>query len=371
VDYVCPSSRARPVIYCAFPLAQYRTYKEEILTAIKRVLDRGEYVLGPEVSAFEKAFAAYCDADYAVGLNSGTDALVLALDVGPGDEVVTVSHTALATVSAIIAAGATPILIDVDPTYYTLDPERLRGAITPKTKAVIPVHLYGQPADMDAIMKTAREFGVAVIEDCAQAAGAIYKGRRVGGIGDIGCFSFYPTKNLGAIGDGGLVVTRTASLAERVRRLRQYGWDENRTTEEPGLNSRLDEIQAAILGVKLKYLDGNNKRRRDVARLYDKTLKGLPIVLPAERPDVTHVYHLYVIACENRDLLRRRLAEGGVLAGVHYAVPAHLHGGYERRCKVPLGRLAVTERLAQTILSLPVYPELSESQVNLVRSFLE
>lgn len=351
----------------ASPRAQYQSHKEEILEAIKRVLEDGNYILGPEVEKFEKSFAAYCGTEYAVGVNSGTDALILALralDIGPGDEVITVSHTALATVAAIIASGATSVLVDIDPAYYTMDPECFQRAITSKTKAVIPVHLYGQPADMDAITRIAREHGLCVIEDCAQATGAMYRGMRVGSLGDAGCFSFYPTKNLGAIGDGGMVVTRNAKLAQRIRRLRQYGWDEKRTTDEPGLNSRLDEIQAAILSVKLKSLDEDNALRRGIAKLYNEGLAGLPIALPNELPDTTHVYHLYVIACQERDRLKKRLAENGIFAGVHYPVPGHRHGGYGGNPTVSVKELPNTETLRAKIVSLPMYPELSTFTVN-------
>lgn len=361
------------MIPCASPLAQYQSHKEEILEAINRVLESGNYILGPEVEKFEKSFAAYCGADSAVGVSSGTDALILALralDIGSGDEVITVSHTALATVAAIIASGATPVLVDIDPVYYTMDPECFQRAITSRTKAVIPVHLYGQPSDMDAITKFAREHGLLVIEDCAQAAGAICKGIRVGRIGDAGCFSFYPTKNLGAIGDGGMVISRNATLIQRIRRLRQYGWDEKRTTDEPGLNSRLDEIQAAILNVKLKSLDEDNHRRRQIAQSYKEGLAGLPIVLPAERPDATHVYHLYVIACTERDQLIKTLAENGVLAGVHYPEPGHRHGGYDREVIMPSEGLPVTESLRGKILSLPMYPKLTASSVNKIVSVI-
>jgi dTDP-4-amino-4,6-dideoxygalactose transaminase len=277
-----------------------------------------------------------------------------------------VSHTALATIAAIIASGATPVLVDIEPAYYTMDPQCLRRAITLKTKAVIPVHLYGQPADMDAIMEIAREHGLFVIEDCAQATGATYKGKRVGSIGNAGCFSFYPTKNLGAIGDGGMVVTGDANLAGRIRRLRQYGWDESRATDGPGLNSRLDEIQAAILNVKLKSLDEDNARRRGIAQLYNEGLAGLPIVIPKEHPDTTHVYHLYVIACKGRDHLKKKLADSAVFAGIHYPVPGHLHGGYDRRVVMPPEGLPVTDDLTDIILSLPMYPELPYDHIEKV-----
>jgi dTDP-4-amino-4,6-dideoxygalactose transaminase len=318
------------------------------------------------VGAFEQSFAAYCGTDYAAGVNSGTDALILtlrALDIGAGDEVITVSHTALATIAAIIASGATPVLVDIDPVYYTMDPECFQKAITSKTKAVIPVHLYGQPADMDTIMEIAKARNLLVVEDCAQATGALYKGRRVGSIGDAGCFSFYPTKNLGAIGDGGMVVTKNEKLFQRIRQLRQYGWDINRHTEEPGLNSRLCEMQAAILNVKLKYLDDDNARRREIALMYNKGLSGLSIKLPKERLDTTHAYHLYVIVSEKRGFLKDRLAENGVLAGVHYPVPGHLHGGYDRQCKSPSAGLLVTEGISGKVLSLPMYPEMTSMQV--------
>ena len=357
------------MIPCANPLAQYQSHKEEILGAVKRVLEGGNYILGPEVAAFEKSFSAYCGVGHGVGVNCGTDALILtlrALDIGPGDEVITVSHTALATVAAIIASGATPVLVDIDPAYYTMDPGCFQRAITSNTKAVIPVHLYGQPADMDGIMKIAREHSLFVIEDCAQAAGAAYKGFRVGSIGDAGCFSFYPTKNLGAIGDGGMVVTRDANLAVRLRRLRQYGWDERRVTEEPGLNSRLDEIQAAILNVKLKTLDEDNARRRAIVQLYNEGLAGLPIILPAERPDTVHVYHLYVIACNERDRLKERLAENGVGAGVHYPMSGHQHKGYQHLPTNASIGLSVTARTVERVLSLPIYPEINKSEILVV-----
>lgn len=357
------------MILCANPLAQYQSHREEILAAVQRVLEGGNYVLGPEVAAFERNFAAYSGAEHGVGVNSGTDALILtlrAMDIGPGDEVITVSHTALATVSAVIACGATPVLVDIDPVYYTMDSNCFRRAITPKTKAVIPVHLYGQCADMDTIIAIALEHGLMVIEDCAQATGAAYRGKQVGSIGDAACFSFYPTKNLGAIGDGGMVVTRHPALAARIRRLRQYGWNESRLTDEPGLNSRLDELQAAILNVKLKYLDQDNERRCELAQIYNEGLLGKGLVLPAVRPDTSPVFHLYVIACDGRDAVIKQLLEQGVAAGIHYRAPGHLHGGYDRRCRLPKGGLPVTEDVVGKILSLPMYPELTALQAKQV-----
>jgi dTDP-3-amino-3,4,6-trideoxy-alpha-D-glucose transaminase len=309
------------MIPCANPLAQYLTHKNEILEALHRVLEAGQYMLGSEVSAFESSFASYCGVDHAVGVNSGTDALVLTLrglGIGAGDEVITVSHTALATVAAVLATGATPVLVDVEPDYWTMQTAGLERAITARTRAVIPVHLYGQPSDLSGILAIARTHGLFVIEDCAQAAGADYKGQRVGSFGDAACFSFYPTKNLGAIGDGGAIVTRDAAFAERVRRLRQYGWNDARETEEPGLNSRLDVVQAAILRVKLPSLDRDNARRQYIARIYDEGLAALPIVRPARRPGSTHVFHLYVVASPGRDRIKDVLVARGVGAGVHY-----------------------------------------------------
>ena len=357
------------MIPCANPLAQYRSHRDEILEAVRCVLDGDQYVLGPKVEKLERDFSAYCGVSYGIGVNSGTDALILALralDVGPEDEVITVSHTALATVSAIMATGATPVLVDVDPVYYTMDPESLRLAVTDKTKGVIAVHLYGQCADMDEIMQISRLHGLFVIEDCAQAAGAIYKGKRVGSIGDAGCFSFYPTKNLGAIGDGGMVVTQNTKLAERIGRLRQYGWDKNRITQEHGFNSRLDEIQAAILGVKFPALDGENARRNEIARCYGEALLNLPITLPKVRSLTTHVHHLYVITCQNRDMLKKHLLNRQVVAGIHYPIPVHRHGGYDSHTRCATRGLPVTEFLVDHILTLPLFPELTDAQVDKV-----
>lgn len=360
------------MIPCASPLAQYRAHKDAIQAAVLRVLDGGSYILGNEVAAFESAFAANCDPDrtlHAIGVNSGSDALVLAmraLDIGRGDEVVTVSHTAIATVAAIIAVGAVPVLVDVDTATYTLDPACLESAITPRTKAVIAVHLYGQAVDMDAVNGIARRHDLAVIEDCAQAAGGTYKGRRIGNLGDAACFSFYPTKNLGAIGDGGMVVTANTALAERIRRLRQYGWDASRLTREVGLNSRLDELQAAILNVKLPFLDADNERRATLAARYDAGLSRLPLAVPAVRSHGRHVYHLYVIACDDRDALKASLAKAGIMTVVHYPLPVHRQEGYALQAVLPTQGLPVTERLVGRILSLPLYPELDEVEIDRV-----
>jgi dTDP-4-amino-4,6-dideoxygalactose transaminase len=289
-----------------------------------------------------------------------------ALDVGPGDEVVTVSHTALATVAAVVATGATPILVDVGAGSYTIDPARLQEALSPRTKAVIAVHLYGQPADMAAINAIAARRGLAVIEDCAQAAGARCGNARVGSLGDIGCFSFYPTKNLGAIGDGGMVTTDDGDLAVRVRRLRQYGWNETRETQYAGTNSRLDALQAAILGVKLRYLDEDNTRRVAIAQRYNRGLASLALMLPPETVDGDHVFHLYVVRCEHREALRAHLAADQITSAVHYPVPVHRQAGYTEKVIIPKQGLPRTDDLVGRILSLPIYPELRNDEVDSV-----
>jgi dTDP-4-amino-4,6-dideoxygalactose transaminase len=353
----------------ASPLAQYRAHEDSIRAAITRVLDSGNYILGEEVESFERAFADYCASGHAVGVASGTDALVLALKalgIGPGDEVITVSHTAVATAAAILAIGAVPVLIDVDETHMTLDPAAITAAVTPRTKALIAVHLYGQAADLDAILDLSRQHGLPVIEDCAQAAGGRYRGRRLGSIGDVGCFSFYPTKNLGAIGDGGLVSTSDDKIAARVRRLRQYGWDDARETSEAGLNSRLDPLQAAILNAKLPHLDADNARRIAIARQYARALADVPLGLPSMPSEQGHVYHLYVVKCEERDRLRAHLAAEGISSAVHYSVPIHRQRGYAERAIVPADGLPVTEKLAARIISLPIYPGLSAVEVDRV-----
>ena len=333
-----------------------------------KVLESGVYVLGEEVESFEREFASYCGVAHAAGVASGTDALVLALkalDIAPGDEVITVSHTAVATAAAVLAVGATPVLVDID-RHYTLDPTLIDAAVTQRTKAILAVHLYGQAADMDAIGAAAGRHGLRVIEDCAQAAGGSYRGKRVGGLGDVACFSFYPTKNLGAIGDGGAVVTGDAGLAARVRRLRQYGWDEFRKTQEIGLNSRLDPLQAAILKAKLPSLDRDNARRGAIAMRYGKGLAGLPMMLPAAREGTSHVYHLYVVACDDRNGLMAHLHGAEIGSTVHYADPVHRQPGYAERVRTPDRGLPATETAAARILTLPLYPELSDDQVDRV-----
>ena len=283
------------MILCANPRLQYLAHKNEIDDAIMQVLDRGRYILGEEVEAFEFEFSAYVGVKYGIGVGSGTEGIHLSLTacgIGAGDEVITVSHTAVATVAAIEQAGATPVMVDIEPDFFTIDPQKITTAITPKTKAIITVHLYGQPVDLDPVLEIARTYELRVIEDCAQSHGAIYKGKRVGSYGDLACFSFYPTKNLGALGDGGMVLTDQAEFARRLRLLREYGWVERYVSRFPGVNSRLDEVQAAILRVKLHYLDQDNAARVRISTMYRDGLRGCGISLPICRQKAVHVYHL-------------------------------------------------------------------------------
>ena len=365
------------MILCSKPQAQYLAHKNEIDAAVSRVLNKGWYILGEEVKAFEAEFAGYVGVSDGIGVGSGTEALHLALKacgIGDGDEVITVSHTAVATVSAIEQAGATPVLVDIQSESYNLDPDKLEAAITARTKGIIPVHLYGQPANLDPILEIARRHEVRVIEDCAQAHGAKYKGRRVGSYGDMGCFSFYPTKNLGAIGDGGMVVTNNPELAERALLLRQYGWADRYVSSITGWNSRLDELQAAILRVKLPYLDADNAKRVGLADLYNDSLSGTRLTLPQRGGEVDHIYHLYVVRSPQRDDLQSFLKSKGVGALVHYPVPIHLQPAYLKRLRGSES-LPETERAAREVLSLPIYPELSlpEAQkvINEIRAFQE
>lgn len=362
----------RPAIPQTDPKANYLAHKAEIDAAIARVLDSGRYILGREVAAFEAAFAAYIGMGYAIGVASGTAALEIALracDVGPGDVVFTVSHTAVATVAAIELVGATPVLVDVDPATFTMDPHHLQDTIEQysrehrlpaghgRLKAILPVHLYGHPADMPAIVEIAQRYGLHTIEDCAQSHGAMLDGRRTGAWGDIAAFSFYPTKNLGGLGDGGMVVTGSAELAERARLLRQYGWRRRYVSEMAGTNSRLDELQAAILGVKLRYLDAENERRRAIAERYTRLLAGTRVRPPSCGSTVEHAYHQYVVRAEGRDGLRGHLQERGIGTLVHYPQPVHLQPAYAGRLQSN-GTLAHSERAAAQVLSLPMYPEL-------------
>lgn len=362
----------RVTVPSANPLANYLAHKDEIDAAIAHVLSGGRYILGEEVAAFEQEFVRYIGVQFGIGVGSGTEALHLAMracEIGPGDEVITVSHTAVATVAAIELCGAKPILVDIDPQSFTIDSNQIEAAITSRTKAIVPVHLYGHPADMQAIMSIARHHGLYVIEDCAQSHGATYRGRKTGAWGDIAAFSFYPTKNLGALGDGGMVVTDDPGLAGRARLLREYGWRQRNISEIPGLNTRLDELQAAILRVKLRYLDGENSRRRELAQFYNTLLSSTDLVLPKEKSNVRHVYHQYVVRSQRRDALKAYLKKQGIGTLIHYPVPIHLQRAYRGRLG-DKGLLSYTEEACREILSLPMYPQLSEKQVRSISELI-
>jgi dTDP-4-amino-4,6-dideoxygalactose transaminase len=352
--------------------AQYRAIKPEVDEAVLRVLDSAQFVLGPDVVAFEQAFARYCRAADAVGVNSGTSALHLALlacGIGPGDEVITVPFTFVATVSAIVYSGARPVFVDVEPRTLTMDPAKVEQAITPRTKAIMPVHLYGHPADMDPILEIARRRGLRVIEDAAQAHGAEYKGRRCGSIGDIAGFSFYPGKNLGAYGEGGAVVTSDPELARTVRLLRSWGEEKRYEHRLKGFNYRMDGIQGAILGVKLRYLDAWTEARRTRAALYDRLLADAPVQPPVSQPDCRHVYHCYVIRTPQRDQYRQALTERQIHTGIHYPIPVHLQPAHAD-LGYHAGDFPVAEAAAAEVLSLPMFPELTDAQVETVAAAL-
>lgn len=351
------------MIPTANPGASYLAHKDEIDAAIRRVTGSGWYILGPEVEAFEAEFAAYVGVKHCIGVANGTDALRLAIQAAlpfRGAEGITVSMSATATAAAIVEAGWQPIMVDIDPDDYTLDPARLAEVLTAPGMFVVPVHLYGQPARMDEIMRLADERQAAVIEDCAQAHGAMVGGKRVGSFGAAAAFSFYPTKNLGALGDGGALVTNSDEIAGRAKLLRMYGWRERYVSEIHGLNSRLDEMQAAILRVKLRHLDADNARRIRIAGLYDAAFADLGLALPP----AGGVYHQYVIRHPKRDELRKRLADEGVGAAILYPVPIHLQPAY---ADDPPLSLPVTEQFCRELLCLPMYPELTEGEIDAVR----
>lgn len=351
--------------------AAYHAHRTALDAAVQRVMESGWYILGQEVRDFERAFAAFVHANGCVGVNSGTDALLLALralHIGPGDEVITVAHTAVATVAAIVLAGATPVLVDVDPATYTMDPDAAAAAITQRTRAIIPVHLYGHPADLAQLGAIAQANHIALIEDCAQAHGATFQGRPVGSRGDAGCFSFYPTKNLGALGDGGAVVANDDGLLQELRSQREYGWTpaQRYVSQAQGMNSRLDELQAALLLVKLAHLDAENARRMQIAQHYTALFSDLgdQLVTPVVRADCTHVFHLYVVRTPRRDQVLAALKAQGIGAAIHYPVPIHQQPGY--RDAVVAHDLTRTEALAAEILSLPINPWLHDGQIERV-----
>lgn len=341
----------------------------EINAAIEEVIDSGAFAGGPFVAGFEKDFAAYCNCPHAIGVGSGTDALwltLLASGVGPGDEVITVPNTFMATAEAITYCGAKPVFVDVDESTHTMDPAGIEQAITFRTKAVIPVHLFGQPADMDPILRIAHAHGLVVIEDAAQAHGAEYKGRRAGSLGDAGCFSFYPGKNLGAFGEAGAVVTGNQELQEKIRILRDHGQTQKYHHALVGWNARMDGIQAAVLGVKLRHLENGNQLRRSHAAQYDQAFTGIEELLtPSEASYARHVYHIYAIRIRERDEVIEMLAKMGVACGIHYPVPIHLQQAYQS-LGYEAGAFPIAERAARQLISLPMFPELTPSQVEVV-----
>ncbi len=350
--------------------AQYFRIKPEMDEAIGRVLESCEFVLGSEVAAFENEFAAYCGAGQAIAVNSGTSALHLALlaaGIGSGDEVITVPFTFVATVAAICYTGARPVLVDIDPESYTIDVAQIERAITPRSKAILPVHLYGQPADMDAIREIARRHCLIVIEDAAQAHGAEYKGHRVGSIGDLGCFSFYPGKNLGAYGEGGMVVTSNTEFARTIRMLRDWGQDRRYHHALKGYNYRMEGFQGAILRTKLRHLEAWTEARRALAALYDQLLTDCDVVTPKALEHGRHVYHIYAIRVRDRQTLREKLATQGIQTGIHYPVPVHLLPAYSD-LGYKAGDFPQAEEVARQELSLPMYPELQPTQVQQVAS---
>ncbi|MBF0479702.1 MAG: DegT/DnrJ/EryC1/StrS family aminotransferase [Candidatus Omnitrophica bacterium] len=348
---------------------QYQTVKDKVDTGLKDVFERGAFILGQEEKNFEEAFAKYCGAKYAVGVNSGTDALYLALKslhVGPGDEVIVPAMTFIATALAVSYTGATPVFADAEEHTFNLDPQSVKAKITSKTKAIMPVHLYGQTATMDQILAIAKEKGIFVVEDSCQGHGALYKGKRAGSLGDAGCFSFYPTKGLGAFGDGGIIVTSNKELADQAKMLRDYGRTDRYAHKFIGYNSRLDTVQAVVLNAKLPYLDEWNQMRIDHAAYYGKLLKGIKgVVIPTVAADRNHVYQTYAVRLTHRDKVLEGLKEKGVGVLIHYPIPVHLQEAYAN-LKYKKGDFPVTERLADEVLSLPMFPHMTNAQIEYV-----
>lgn len=356
----------------ADPGAGYRAQKAEIDAAVARALESGWYILGKEGATFEAEFAAWLGLDRAVGCANGTDALALilrGLGIGPGMTVATVSHTAVATVAAVEMVGATPLLLDIDPDTYTMDADELVSVLEdpppglPPIKAVIPVHLYGQACDLAPMLEATEAAGIPLIEDCAQCHGATLDGQKLGTFGAAAAFSLYPTKNLGALGDGGVLATNDVELAERIGTIRQYGWKERYVSAMVGVNSRLDEVQAAILRVKLTALDAGNARRQAIAAAYDAALAGTSVAAPVRRPGAGHVFHQYVLRCEDRAAAQAHFKAQGVGTGIHYPVPVHLQPAYKDRTPLGPAGCAETARAAEEVLSVPMYPELTDAQV--------
>ena len=362
-------------IICSNPLEQFKSKKKQIYNSVKRVLNSSNYILGENVKNFENEFSNYIGLRYSVGVANGTDALELALkslNIGKGDEVITVSHTALATVSAIYASGATPVLVDVSKEYFTIDTNLIKKNITKKTKAIIAVHIYGQSVNLDEILKICKSKKIKLIEDVSQAHGGNWRNNKLGYFGDLSTFSFYPTKNLGAIGDGGLISTKDKKLYLKLKSLREYGWNYNRIASITGRNSRLDELQAAILRVKLKFLNKDIKKRQLIAKTYIENINSQNVELPKICNIKDHAFHLFVIKVKKRNLLFNYLKKNNIICGIHYPLPIHLQPGYKKIVKIRK-KLKNTELLSKIIISLPIYPELSIKSVvkisKLINSF--
>ncbi|MBI3788205.1 MAG: DegT/DnrJ/EryC1/StrS family aminotransferase [Ignavibacteriales bacterium] len=345
-------------------VSQYKKIKQEVDEAVHRVLDSGHFIMGKEVGEFESASARYLETKYAIGCASGTDALqvaMMALGIEPGDEVITSPFTFVATAETIALLRAVPVYVDIDPVTYNIDPSKIEAAITQKTKAIIPVHLYGHPADMEGVMAVANKHGIPVIEDMAQAMGAEYKGKKVGGLGMLGCISFFPSKNLGAFGDAGMVVTNDAALAEKVRVIIAHGSKVRYYHEVLGVNSRLDTLQAAILNVKLKHLESYHQARRNAAQTYNRLFDGADVVIPTEASYARHIYHQYTVRLKNRDIVAKHLASKKIPHGIYYPIPLHLQQAF-RNVANPKGAFPVTEHATEEVLSLPMHTELTEDQ---------
>lgn len=352
--------------------AQYKSIQPEIDNAIKNVIEKSEFILGDDLAELEKNIASYCQTEYAVGLNSGTDALIYALralEIGPGDEVITTPFTFIATAECITLAGAKPVFVDINPQTYNIDVDKIEEKITKKTKAIIPVHLYGQPADMDPILNIANKHKLHIIEDAAQAIGAEYKNKRACSIGDIACISFYPAKNMGAFGDAGMLTTDDKAIAEKIKKMLNHGSEKRYYHEFIGDSSRLDNLQAAILNVKLKYLDKWNKRRKEIADKYSEQLNHPSITTPYELPNTKCVYQQYTIRVKNRDTLKEKLAENGIPTAIHYPLPLHLQPAFQNlNLGFKKGDFPESEKAADEVLSLPIYPELKDDEISFVSS---